>query len=286
VDSKRFELLARLLPDEAHTIAIVYDSQNIEAIQQLDVIQATARAHGLELVLLDTPSTEPEKTEQALANLPDEVDAIFLLKVWGPALRWFQLGFDRQLPTSMDGIGSGPDTPQPLMAYGPSFSEIGQQAARLAGKILHGDSAGNVPMEYAQFYLTIDIGVANAIGFEISNSTLNQAAFVNHTSASVFAPPPTSVPSEVTAPVVGQGACTASLASPGGVNSICVTTRCGDLVGSSFIKYSDQLDVASCAPQNVVGICKASAYDTYYYDGEVATLKIGCGFSAGTWTTP
>lgn len=284
-DDKRFELFAGLFPNGGQNIAVVYDSDNAEAVDELQRIEAIAQREGLALTLLETPSSQPEKTEQALVGLPDNVNGIFLLKVWGPALRWFQLGYDRKIPTSMDGIGSDPDTPQPLMAYGPSFEELGQQAARLAGQVLQGKKAGDVPMEYAGYYLTIDLGVADAIGFDVSNAMLAQARYVNHTDAVVFAPPPTAAPSGLQL-ATDTGACTASLTSPGGVNSICVTTTCEKLVDSSFIKYSNKQDVTGCAATNLVGICKASAFDTYYYDGQVATLRIGCGFSAGTWTTP
>jgi putative ABC transport system substrate-binding protein len=281
-DDKRFDLFARMLPQDTVVVAVVYDSTREEAVKQLAQIEQTAQARGLELVVYDTPSGQPDTTAQAMADLPAEAGGIFLLQVWGSSLQWFQLAYDRKIPSSIDGAGTY-DGPKAMMAYGPDFGAMGTQAAHMAALVLRGINIADLPMEYPEMYLTIDMGVANAIGFNVSNEFLRQASEIIHTDvAANFVIEPTAVPG-VVAQAEGSGACAASQASPGGTNTVCVTKPCDELVDNAFIKFSDKTDVAGCSTESLVGICSTATEDTYYYDGAASLLKTGCGFTAGKW---
>ena len=60
-----------------------------------------------------------------------------------------------------------------LMSYGPSLIEMYRQSARLVGRILKGEKAGDLPFELPTRYeLIVNLKTAKAIGLKISNSFL------------------------------------------------------------------------------------------------------------------
>ena len=61
------------------------------------------------------------------------------------------------------------------MSYGPNFFQIGKQVARLADKALQGTPPADLPVETADFFLSINLQTAEAIGLDIPNEVLKQA---------------------------------------------------------------------------------------------------------------
>jgi putative ABC transport system substrate-binding protein len=61
------------------------------------------------------------------------------------------------------------------MSYGPGFFQLGEQVARLADKILQGTAPADLPVETADFFLSINLQTAQAIGLDISDDVLQQA---------------------------------------------------------------------------------------------------------------
>lgn len=43
---------------------------------------------------------------------------------------------------------------------------------------------------------------------------------------------------------------------------------------------------AACPTEALVGTCDKGATKLLYYDGDPASLEIGCGFQSGTWVKP
>jgi putative ABC transport system substrate-binding protein len=62
-----------------------------------------------------------------------------------------------------------------LVSFGVDLSNVGRQAARLADQILQGQSPAELPVEQAEFSLTINLKTAEAIGLEIPDEILSQA---------------------------------------------------------------------------------------------------------------
>ena len=83
-----------------------------------------------------------------------------------------------------------------------------------------------------------------------------------------------------------MAACQANQKSLGGANAVCITLSCGELKDSGFISFSDKVSVQSCSEESLVGACSREASVTYYYEGDAATIKIGCGFAGGDWSVP
>ena len=73
--------------------------------------------------------------------------------------------------------------------------------------MLSGSKIGDLPLEYPELFLTIDIGVAEAIGFDVGNEFLRQANDVIRTDiAANFVTGPTAV-ADAVIQTAGQGAC-------------------------------------------------------------------------------
>ena len=62
-----------------------------------------------------------------------------------------------------------------LMSYGSDFYAVGKQAARLVEQIATGASAADLPVEAPEFFLTVNLATAQAIGLEIPDEILRQA---------------------------------------------------------------------------------------------------------------
>ncbi|MBN1566103.1 MAG: ABC transporter substrate-binding protein [Anaerolineae bacterium] len=284
-DDKRFQWFVEMLPDDATQVAVVYDPDHMSIATQLAQIEALADQAGVELVLLATPPDDLATTDQALADIPADVGGVFLLKVWGTSIQWLEWGFAHGVPTSQDSVVLKMSIPQPLMAYGPSLEKMGQDSARLAVQVFGGTKPGDLPFEYPDFYLTIDLGVSEAIGFEVPYAVLNLADTIRRSDVSIFASEPASASAEVA--VVhpeGTGACAGTITTMGGAFTICVTVPCEQLVSTDAVKYTDTVDVGGCFDAGYVGVCAAADFDTYYYEGEAAWLEVGCGFMSGKWT--
>lgn len=275
-DEKRFEFLLQALPDARHVL-VVYNPTNETGMRQLPAIQNLAEEAGVELTMLEFvdgsnfefPEGEEDPRIQMMQDIPADVDAIFLLKVYAHSTGWFTSGLEHKVAVSQEGTADF-GAILPFMTYGSSIYLEGEQVARMADQVFRGIKVGDLPIEYAELFLTIYQGVADAIGVEVDPEVLAQAQ-VNYDTVAL----PTAAASM---------ACTASQTSPGGTNQVCLTTACDALTDSGFVSYADRADVASCSTDNLVGICDAAQFDTYYYDGDPSLLRTGCGFSSGTWT--
>jgi putative ABC transport system substrate-binding protein len=283
-DGKRFDLFLKMLPDSAKSVAVIYDSSNVSAVEALPEIQAIAEQSGIELETYATVGIEPETTDQAFAAISDDVDGVFLLKVWGTSGRWFQWAFDHGIPTSQDGRFDMVGLAQPLMTYGPSSLQLGQRAASFADQILKGTQPGGLPLEYTEPILTVDLGIAEAMNFHVPDEIVTLANVILNSDPSVYFAAPVEQTAENVTFAEGSGACTARQVTMGGTFTVCIDAPCDSLLDSGMIKYTDRADVGGCAPEDLVGTCSTAAFDISYYSGDIAALKLGCGFQSGAWT--
>ena len=171
--ARRLQLLHNLAPD-AERILLPYnpgDPAPVSAAEQLD---ETARALGLTLV--HTHARDDAEVTAILADLPEDIDAIFMLPdstVNRRVSDLLRVAVQRGLPVS------GPSTAQveagATMAYGIVHHEVGVQAAHVAVRVLRGADPAETPVETANYYLTLNVAAADRIGLALPETVLQQA---------------------------------------------------------------------------------------------------------------
>ena len=172
-EPRRLEWLLTLVPD-IQRIYLPYNPDDGAAVFILGDIQVAAEQMGLELVLREARDTD-EITE-AIAEIPDDVDAIFLLPdslLVSRMTDFAEAANALELPLTAPGDSTVNDGG--LMTYSMAFLPIGKQAARMADQILKGTPVSEVPVETAELFLNINLKTAEAINVDIPEDILRQA---------------------------------------------------------------------------------------------------------------
>jgi putative ABC transport system substrate-binding protein len=170
--TKRLELVRELLP-AAVTVAVLINPRSPESEPQLRDLQATARAIGQQLRILNA-SSEPE-IEAAFAILRKEPNAA----LWDAALlvtndplftsrrdQLVALAASHGLPTVYDRRGYA--AAGGLMSYGTDYLEGYRKLGIYASKILTGAKPADLPVEQStRFELVINLKTAKALGLDV-----------------------------------------------------------------------------------------------------------------------
>ncbi len=172
----RLQWLAKLVP-EARRLYLPCNSESKETAASLESVVETAGKFNLELVMNEVRALEDVK--KALREIPESVDAVYLLPdamIVAPMREWVDVTIRRKLPLSVaneEAVEMGA-----LMSYGFNFFEAGRNAARLADHIIRGTPAGDLPVATPDFFLTLNLETAEAIGLDITETVLRQAGRV------------------------------------------------------------------------------------------------------------
>lgn len=175
-ESRRFEWLKTLLPD-VKRVYVPYNPEFTSARLTLPVIVETAAKLGVEL------ETEELRTEAelkaAIQSIPDDVEAIFFLPdsfTLASFEAWFAASSKIDIPLFTPAITHVEEGA--LMSYGPTYPAMGQQAALIADRIIHGANPRDLPVEVAEFLLALNLKTADAVGLEISDDVLELANII------------------------------------------------------------------------------------------------------------
>jgi len=175
-ETRRLEILRRLLP-RARTIWVPHDGSDPSPVASLARLRPAAEKLGLTLLSADIRG--PDALRQALEELPHDIDAIFIPPdaflasnlrpiVAAAAAR----GLAVSAPHA-EGVAQGA-----LFSYGFDLYALGRQAGRLAGQILSGIPAADLPIESADMQLTINLGMADHLDLSIPDDLLRHANIV------------------------------------------------------------------------------------------------------------
>lgn len=170
----RLEWLTKLDP-EIKKIWVPYNANDQSPVLLLASLTSVTEDLNVELVLQVT--TSKEEIETALAELePEDIDAIYLLSdsvVVSNADLFIAYALENNLPLSVPSV---PDVEKgALVAYGMDFYTSGQQGSVLADKILDGTDVKLLPSEVTEFFLSLNLNTAEAIGLEIPDAIIRQA---------------------------------------------------------------------------------------------------------------
>lgn len=171
--ARRLELLHAILPG-ARRVLLPYNPDDAAPVSAADQLDRAAAELGVTLV--HAHARNDDEVMRLIADIPGDIDAVFMLPdstVNRHIADLLAATNARMLPVS------GPSTVQAeagaLMAYGIVHHEVGVQAARIAHRILQGADPAEIPVETADFYLTVNTAAASRIGLDLSEEILRLA---------------------------------------------------------------------------------------------------------------
>ncbi|MGE3537543.1 MAG: ABC transporter substrate-binding protein [Candidatus Tectimicrobiota bacterium] len=169
---KRLEFLKEVLPEVKRVLTIVTPREDL-SLRVFDTIANVAPQLGIELVRRDVSSAAelapllqalPAGTVEAILYVPSTLlwSQMEVLIEQAHALRLPLIGHDNS--TVEQGA---------LLSYGADFRLLGQQAARLAVKMLHGAKPAEIPIQTPErLFLAVNLSTARALGLKIPRHVL------------------------------------------------------------------------------------------------------------------
>ncbi|MBI5958100.1 MAG: ABC transporter substrate-binding protein [Chloroflexi bacterium] len=175
-EARRLEWLHTLAPD-AKRILLPYNPADQSPVQSIEAMKPAAETLELELVLVETP--DADAVQALIDNLPEDIDAIFLPSdslVGSLFTAWAAKAAELGLPTSASTLSHVEGGILSSYSYNPR--ESGKQASRLADQIFTGTQPGDLPVETAELFLSLNLKAAEAMGYEITDEMLRQAQII------------------------------------------------------------------------------------------------------------
>jgi putative ABC transport system substrate-binding protein len=178
LDGKRQDILIEIVP-KARRIAAIADGR-VTASVHTEVLQQGARSRGVELSVFSVK--EPKEIRSAIgAAKASDCEAINFL-----ASPMFSVPGSRDHDIVMQGIAAvrlpaifqWAETAEAdsVAAYGPRFTDMFRQRARMVVKILRGAKPADIPVEQpTRFELVINLKAAKAIGLDVPASLVARA---------------------------------------------------------------------------------------------------------------
>jgi putative tryptophan/tyrosine transport system substrate-binding protein len=173
LSAKRLELLQALSPQVRRVLAI-YDPADASPRQAIAAARAAAPTLGMTLI-----EREARSAEEVARGLLALADANALLAIPGRLTSAHYAGIiaaahARRRPTFFHSRTEG--SADALASYGASDADIARDAARLVGKILKGEKAGELPVERpTRLKFVINLKTARALGLDLPAQTLARA---------------------------------------------------------------------------------------------------------------
>jgi putative ABC transport system substrate-binding protein len=176
-ERRRLEWLVRIAP-EIQKIYVPFNPKDKSPVLALKVARQAAAKLGVELITREAHDTAT--LNDAVSNMPAEVDAVFLLPDSLTTTRIADLvasATQRNLPMSVPNISNVKNS-SVLTSFGVDLPLCGKQAARLADQIFKGARPADLPVETAEFFLAVNLKSAKTIGLTIPTEILSQADII------------------------------------------------------------------------------------------------------------
>ena len=173
--AKRLELFKEIVPG-LKKILVFFDANNSFSRDNLKIAEAAAQRLGLQVSPYGIKSADELKT--TVASLRSERGAgIFQIAddlFESEADFLFETARQKKLPTMFNEEAWAINGA--LAAYGPSYLEMGRQAARLVDRIIKGEKPESLPIERAtKFDLTLNYRTATFMGLRFPEDLLKKA---------------------------------------------------------------------------------------------------------------
>jgi putative ABC transport system substrate-binding protein len=171
---KRLELLREVVPG-LRRLAIMANFGYPASVLEMREVEATARALGLEVIILEI--RRAEDIAPAFEGLKGRAEALSVVTdplMVTNRLHINTLAQDARLPTiypAREYVESGG-----LISYGANYPELFRRTAEFVDKILRGAKPSDIPVEQpTKFDLVINLKTAKALGLEIPPAVLGRA---------------------------------------------------------------------------------------------------------------
>ncbi len=169
--AKALEWLLKVAPG-IKKVYVPYSPKDQVSVLSVETLQEAAPQLGVELVLAEVGT--PDELMAAVDTLPKDVQGVFL--VTAPTLDP-RLGEFAQA-AAQHGLAVGAyshveDTA--LVTYTSDTFLIGKQAARMADQVLRGVAPADLPVETAEYFLTINLKTAKTLKLDVPDDILRQA---------------------------------------------------------------------------------------------------------------
>jgi len=168
--SKALEWLITIAPG-AKKVYLPYNPDDTVSVAALSDLDKTASQLGIELVLHKVHSIE--ETITAIENLPEDVDAIFMIP--SPTLNTRNIELSQAAIKRGIPMGAAIQLDDAVVTLTNDFFDAGKKMARLAQQILHGAKPADLPVETSEVFLIINLKTAEKIGLHIPDDVLLQA---------------------------------------------------------------------------------------------------------------
>jgi putative ABC transport system substrate-binding protein len=171
---KRLDLLREVVPG-LRRLAIMANFGYPASVLEMREVEATARALGLEVIILEI--WRAEDIAPAFEGLKGRAEALSVVTdplMVTNRLHINTLAQDARLPTiypAREYVESGG-----LISYGANYPELFRRTAEFVDKILRGAKPSDIPVEQpTKFDLVINLKTAKALGLEIPPAVLGRA---------------------------------------------------------------------------------------------------------------
>jgi putative ABC transport system substrate-binding protein len=178
LDGKRQDILMEAVPG-ARRMAVLADA-NVTPPQHLQALKDAASQRGVELSVFGV--ARPEEIVPAIdgakASGAAAINFLATPLFSVPGSRNNGIVMERVVELRLPAIYQWPETAEQggLMGYGPRFTQVYRQRARLLVKVLHGAKPADTPIEQpTQFDLVINLQAAKAIGHDVPASLVLRA---------------------------------------------------------------------------------------------------------------
>jgi putative ABC transport system substrate-binding protein len=178
LDGKRQELLIEIVP-AASKIAALADSTVVPSYH-LEALQRAAQSRGVELTIFGVRGSDEiaPAIDAAKAAGAGALNFLASPRFSIPGSRDNRVVMDRITTVKLPAIFQWPETAEAgaLAGYGPRFSNVGRQRARLLIKVLRGTKPSDIPVEQpARFEFVLNLQAARAIDHEIPRGLVLRA---------------------------------------------------------------------------------------------------------------
>ena len=178
LDGKRQDILMEAVPG-ARRMAVLADA-NVTPPQHLQELKDAASQRGVELSVFGVARPEEivPAIDRAKASGAEAINFLATPLFSVPGSRNNGIVMGRVVELRLPAIYQWPETAEQggLMGYGPRFTQVYRQRARLLVKVLHGAKPADTPIEQpTQFELVINLQAAKAIGHDVPASLVLRA---------------------------------------------------------------------------------------------------------------